>query len=278
MSNTDYSSEAAALAQRSLGSEHLDFQPQPAYLRDRSTLMLTEVQGEDAYLKRLDDAAKELYQRIQDDAVVSSYIQNGRSVLGQGKQRGILTPFRPKREPDYRMALRWVLHSLAFIASAPTYLEEKAASDPPGEKITFIRDRQYLSVPMTTSAYGTGEGKYPLKRDCFAQIVYALSVFGSRKDPWLKLIAGRFDDASGKGIVTRLEPLTPFKDFLVSHRLVFAGHPKRKVTMSAGKDVPLLSVNVAAEGSGGSDLRPLYRDLTESEVILPLLMLIVTEN
>lgn len=271
MSNTDYSSEAAALAQRSLGSEHLDFQPQPAYLRDRSTLMLTEVQGDDAYLKRLDDAAKELYHQIKGDASVSSYIENGRSVLGQGRQRGVLTPFCPKREPDYRKALRWVLHSVAFIASTPTYLEKKLAPDPPGEKIAVIRDRQYLSVPMTTSAYGTGQGKYPLKRDCLAQIVYALSVFFPEKDAWVKLYAGRHDDDSGKGLVTRLEPLTPLRDFLVHHRLVFVGHPKRGVKGRADKDVSLIVVNVAAEGSGGSDLRPLYRDLTESEVILPLL-------
>lgn len=124
---------------------------------------------------------------------------------------------------------------------------------------------------MANAEFGAEQGKYPLKRNRLAQMVYALAALHADYAPWVRLYAGRHDDASGNGFVTRLEPLTPIKDCLVRHQLVFAGHPQLEMKPNGRKETSLLFVNVASEGEKEADKQPLDRDLSYSEAVLPLL-------
>lgn len=210
MSDRDLSAEAAALARQSgFASLRAEAEAQPAYLMDRSVRMFPELRGDEPYLRRLDNAAHDLYHQIINDASVLAHIDSLKSVMGEGRTRGMIGPFRAKQEPDHRKSLKWLLHTMAFLASSPTVLEKKLTSTTPIEETTDIRDQEYVGISLTDADFGSAKGKYPLKRDRLAQMVYALSAFKAEFGPWVRLHAGRHDDVSGQGVVTRLKPLTP---------------------------------------------------------------------
>lgn len=261
MSASDLSAKALAQLAERAGADPQKAKavPLPAYLLDRSVLLYRDLKGSSAYKTQLENTAKDLYQQITTDPSVLSHLASGKSVLGDDNKRGVIKPFQPKHEGENRQALTWLLHSIAFVASTPTAVDE-------GGK---IRDLKYVAVPLTSSAFGKGKDKYPLKRDRLAQMVYALAAFHAEDDPWVDLYAGRFDDASGMGLVTRLEPLTPIKDFLVRHQLVFAGHPQPKMTSKDEEEKSILYVNVAPKGAKQPVKHPLRRELSDSETVLP---------
>lgn len=98
---------------------------QPAYLMDGAIKLFPEIKGSTAYKKRLEDTAKDLYRQITTAPSVLSHIKSGKSVLGDQKTRGILKRFQLKHEHDNRQALTWLLHSMAFVASMPTVIDNE---------------------------------------------------------------------------------------------------------------------------------------------------------
>lgn len=113
----------AQLAERA-GTDPQMVKPHPSDLKDHSIKLFPKIKGSPTYVRRLEEMAKDLYRQITAAPSVLTYVESGKSVLGNDNTRGVIKPFEPKHERDNRQALKWLLHSMAFVASAPTKSEK----------------------------------------------------------------------------------------------------------------------------------------------------------
>lgn len=227
---------------QTLGHER-SYVDQPEGLMYDSRPYTTDIRFTGNDKNRLNKAANALYDRLTASAEVQQYIANGTSVLGDGKDRGVISKFRPQAKAKDVTTIMVLLYNLSELASRPTVKLEKG-----------YRNNQYQSVPLNNKV---------ANRDQLSSIIYALSVLD---DGWLRIYAGRYNHETGKGLVTRVEPLTPMLDFLVGHRLIPVRLKKKPA--KADLSAPVLRVNPKGDDAKAVALS---RPLSDTEAVLPLL-------
>lgn len=188
-------------------------------------------------------AAVDLYDRLTASVVVQQHIDQQTSVLGDGKDRGMIKPFRSKVKAKDIKTMMMLLYNLSQLASYPTMKLEEG-----------YRDHTYQRVPLNNAV---------VNRDRLSSIIYALMVLDGG---WLHGIAGRYNRQTGKGLDTRIEPLTPMLNFLIQHGLV-AFRPK-KTPEKADLTAPVLRLSLIGKQT---KTEVLSRPLSDVEVVLPLL-------
>ena len=220
---------------------------QPDYLAERSILLFQEIKGDRTYKERLRKLAEQLYRRMLDDEEVQRVAQSEEPVVVNDKERTILPKFTTQGRRDTEKVIAHLLHTLAYVASHPTQKREVG-----------YRRLQYVSVPLNEGPYRKGGSRDHLGFTAVKRAVYGLCLLDGGL---LEITPGRYNRETGKGLATRVSPSGPFKDMLVAHGLVFAGHPTPGTKKALG---PLLRLK-----RGEEDIVTLDRPLTETESILP---------
>jgi hypothetical protein len=233
---------------------------QPSSLMDESIPLLPELRGTDKYLRRLGDAAREMYALLKQSSDVQQYAQSGLPVEINEKERGIIPPFTNGRQAKTVRALEHILHSLAYIGSNPQVTDTS-------KKKTHLRT---IGVPISPTQYV--EGRYAhLEFKSMTQSIYGLAVLDRGNDmhgPWIEYIPGRFNRNEKVGLRTRIGPKIKLLDWLIQRELIFTGHPEPKLPKNSKTKQPLLRVR---DEDDDSKYAPLSRPLSASEEILPLL-------
>ncbi|ARU01695.1 hypothetical protein [Yoonia vestfoldensis] len=223
-----------------LKREYVD---QPEGLKTNSRQWTPTLPLDKTTLSRLHKAADVLYDRLIASDVVRQHIDQQTCVFGDDKVRGVIKPFKPtRRYHDVRVIVA-LLNNMSELASRPTFPLK-----------TGHRDHKYQSVPLNNKVQHQAQ---------LASLLYALVVFDGG---WIRMTPGRFVTETAKGLVTRIEPMTPMLDFLTEHRLV----PVRlqKTPVKADLDTPVLRVK--PEGRAAK-AEALLRPVSASEAVLPLL-------
>jgi len=235
------------------------FQSRPAYL-DESIRLFKAVEGPQTYRGHLRDAASQLYQLIIDDGDVQTRIHE--TAYGGLPPADQIQPFHRANQIKTRATIELLLHSLANIASRPSFTQPSGRVD----------KKRYVSVPLSAEDY-SGPSGYPADRNAMSGVIKALSIMGGH-DRWLRVMRGRYDKDTGLGAVTRVDPLHPLLDYLVHYRLVFPGHPKG-LKSNVNTPASVLMLNTATEtvteGNQPEHAFPLRRPFTDSESVLPAL-------
>lgn len=228
------------LYQLGLVHDHVD---QPEGLMLSSRMWTSDVQCSQTFLNRLHDASHILYDRLTISDKVQKYIDQQVSVLGVGKDRGVIKLFKSSRKRKDIQTIMTLLYNLSELASYPTTKLTKG-----------FRNNTYQSVPLNNMVPN---------RDALSSIIYALSVLD---DGWLRITAGRFNRETGKGLVTRIQPLTRMLDFLIQHSLIQA-QPKKSL-QKADLTAPVVRVKPEDKDAKAEHL---LRPLSDSESVLPSL-------
>lgn len=254
----------SSLAAEVFGSapDNLPFDP-------RESIPLTEIKGSAEYCRHLSEAACDLHSLLKKDPSLQE--AKGQPVVFDDHDYGKLPSLKQvmtttKDGP----ALEVLLHSLAHIGSAPTKGEGKG-------KERKVKRQTCLSVPMggrgcetvsQTSYYSSSIKKF----------VLALIQYG-----WLEAVPSHFDAGSGERYRTRVKPTKNFLDWMLEKKLIFAWHGQDvKPGRNANKIKPKASTSVLwiskkdcpeKQDKEGTQIPadPLYRDLIEDEIILPVL-------
>ncbi|WOI57141.1 hypothetical protein [Palleronia sp. LCG004] len=159
---------------------------------ENSIPLLHRIEGPNPYLERLVDASHSLYGMLQD------------------LERSNL-PLRSRGK--HLTALRFILHSLAHIASIPL---DKCG----------IRNR-YVAVPLRSEDYSPRSVYRDLSYRAFKTVLNHLRELHCLEtgEIWLDYEKGFYNRSARKGMRTRISAAGPFLDWMVQQKLIFGGHP-----------------------------------------------------
>lgn len=227
---------------------------------ENSIALLHDIHGSNAYLRRLDLAARELYEKMASDDRISQLSKT--NVQLPGGMKGTMPRFPRKPTQAKLDALRSILHSLSHAASHP--LTRKGGKE---------QRNECVAIPMAVAAYGKGN-EYDLSYRAMQAVVLALGLLKIDPvgDPALHVFPGFTFD--GKGRRTRIVASHSFKSWMLCRKLIFPMHPKgrKKRHSLANKSILWRSRKMDNDGvkvKDEKDMIVLDREPVGDETIIP---------
>lgn len=221
--------------------------PVAALSRDpaESIPLFHEIKGNPSYRSKLEDAARDLFRQLRLDPDLKASV--GVEVIANGKPRGTVPDLSKAKSEKYVPALKILLHSLSHVASIPVVRVEGKA-----------QRQSFVAIPLGDDQFRKGADLEAISHMAFKGTVMCLTHLG-----WLELAPMYYCSKTGTRFRTRVRPLGPIKDWMLSRDLIFHRHP---VGLGRATAIPvdqLLRVNMEGEKTA------LDRPLSGDEVVLP---------
>lgn len=221
--------------------------PIPSLARNpaESIPLFCVIKGSPSYRAKLDVAARDLFRQLRGDPVLKASV--GDEVIANGKPRGTVPDLSKAKLDKYVPTLKILLHSLSHVASIPVVQVDGKA-----------QRNSFVAIPLGDDQFRKGAGFEAISHTAFKGAVMCLTHL-----EWLELAPMYYCSRTGTRFRTRIRPLGPIKDWMLSRDLIFHRHP---VGLGRATAIPvdqLLRVNIEGEKTA------LDRPLSGDEVVLP---------